>query len=155
MIGLISYNKTSLCLLLISLFTCFLFARSVAIREQYTAPTFMRQQNYYQKHLDATASTLSFVNNWLQEGAFQLNFGLYRYPAAVEMLTLGSRGLYASYPPGTIVPIYLLFKALDSAGIFPDIYESRGTQLLLLTLYNYALHLLLALPCASCCFACV
>jgi len=105
----------------------------------------MRQQNYYQRHLDVSALHLGFVNNWLREGAFQLNFGLYLYPASVEMPTLDSRRLYASYPPGTVVPIYLLFKALDLAGIFPDIYERRGAQLRLLTLYNYALHLLLTL----------
>ena len=145
MIRTINYNKTSLCLLLISLFACFFFAHSVAVREPYIASTFMHQQNYYQRHLDVTATHLGFVNNWLQEGAFQLNFRLYLYPASVEMPTLDSRGLYASYPAGTAVPIYLLFKALDWAGIFPDIYESRGTQLLLLTLYNYARHLLLAL----------
>ena len=138
-------NKTVFCLLVVTMFTSFFFARSVTVRERWIVPTFMSFQNYYQRHRDVTAFHLGFVNNWLKEGAFHLNFGLYMHPASVEMPTLDKRNFYASYPPGLIIPIYLLFKTLDFTGIFPNIYEKRGTQLLLLTLYNYLMHLLLAL----------
>ena len=151
-----SKNKTVFCLLVILLFTSFFFARSVTVREQWIVPTFMSLQNYYQRHRDVTAFHLGFVNNWLKEDPVSLRFGLYMYPASVEMPTLDKRNFYASYPPGLILPIYLLFKALDSAGIFPDIYEKRGAQLLLLNLYNYLMHFLLVLTlCCLVFFICI
>ena len=143
-------NKTVFCLLLIVLFTSFCFERSTAVREQWIVPTFMEREGWYQKHTDVTAFHLSFVNNWLKEGPFNLRFGLFVYPASVEMSTLGQRGFYSSYPPGLILPVYLLFKALDVSGILPDIYDKRGMQLLVLTVYNYLMHFLLALT--LCCF---
>ena len=114
-------------------------------------PTFMAQQNFYQQHTDVTVYSLSFVNSWLQEDPLNLRLGLYSYPASVEMPSLGKRRPYFSYPPGHILPVYLLFKTLDITGIVPDIYEKRGIQLLLLTVFNYFLHFLLAL--LLCCFS--
>ena len=138
-------NKTTFCLLIITLFTTFFFARSVSVRERWIVPTFMVQQNHYQKHRDVTGRLLSFVNNWLKEGAFHLRFNLYTYPASVEMPTLANRNPYTSFPSGAIWPIYLLFKTLDVTGIVPNLYEKRGIQLLLMTAYNYLFHFLLTL----------
>ena len=115
------------------------------IREQWQAPTFMEYHNGYQAHQDVSAFNLGFINNWLKEGALPLRFGLYMYPASVETPALADRNFYGSYPPGAQLPVYLLFKTLDSTGIVPNIYEKRDTQLLLLIAYNYVLHFILAL----------
>ena len=138
-------NKTVFCLLIITLFTSFFFARSVVVRERWIVPTFMAQQNFYQQHIDVTARSLDSINNWLKEGIFNIRFGLYIYPASVEMPTLDKRSFYGSYPPMSIFPIYLLFKTLEISGVVPNIYEKRGLQLLLLTIYSYCIHFLLAL----------
>ena len=121
------------------------FAQSVLLREQWQVPTFMKYHNDYQKHQDVSAFNLGLINNWLKEGALHLRFGLYMYPASVEMPSLANRNFYGSYPPGAQLPVYLLFKTLDSTGIVPDLYEKRDTQLLLLMAYNYVLHFILAL----------
>ena len=145
-------NKTFFCLLIITLFTTFFFARSVTVRERWIVPTFMSQS----PHQDVTAASLAYTNNWLKEGIFSLHLGLYVYPASVEMPTLDKRYFYPSYPPGSILPVFLLFKVLDATGIIPNIYEKRGAQLLLIIMYNYLLHFLLALVlCYMAFFVCV
>ena len=145
-------NKTTFCLLIITLFTTFFFARSVTVRERWIVPTFMSQS----PHQDVTAASLAYTNNWLKEGIFSLHLGLYVYPASVEMPTLDKRYFYPSYPPGSILPVFLLFKVLDATGIIPNIYEKRGAQLLLIIMYNYLLHFLLALVlCYMAFFVCV
>lgn len=134
-------NKTTFCLLIITLFTSFFFARSVVVREQWIVPTFLSDS----PHQDVTASALAYTNNWLKEGILKLHLGRYVYPASIEMETLDKRYFYASYPPGSILPVFLLFKTLDVTGIIPDIYSKRGAQLLLLILYNYLIHFTIAL----------
>ena len=143
-------NKTVFCLLIITLFTCFFFARSVDVRERWIVPTFLT------KHYPAlgvppvlggagAAQQLVFANNWLHEGAFNLRFLTYMYPKSVETPTLDKRKFYGSFAPGAYIPIYMLLKALDITGIVPDIYNKRGTQLLLFICYNYTLHFLMVL----------
>lgn len=141
----LSTNKTALCLLIVTIFTAFFFARSIVVRERWIQPTFIEWQNYYQKHRDVTARKLSFVNHWLNEGAFHLRFGLYSYFASVEMPTLAKRNPYTSFPPGAILPIYVLFKTLDAIGVVPNIHEKKGIQILMITAYNYLTHFLLTL----------
>ena len=134
-------NKTLFCLLIITLFTSFFFARSVVVRERWIVPTFLSNS----PHQDGAGQQLSYANNWLREGVFNLRLGLYWYPPSVEMPTLDKRGFHASFPPGATIPVYILLKALDLTGIIPDIYEKRSTQLLLVIFLNYFLHFLLAL----------
>ena len=143
-------NKTVFCLLIITLFTCFFFARSVDVRERWIVPTFLN------KHYPAlgvspvlggagAAQQLSYANNWLHEGAFNLRFLTYMYSESIETPTLDKRKFYGSFAPGSYLPIYMLLKTLDVTGIIPDIYNKRGTQLLLLICYNYVLHFLIVL----------
>ena len=141
-------NKTVFCLLIITFLTTFFFARSVVVRERWLVPTFT--QAHYSSVTPAwqsrgTSYVLITVNNWLQESPVNLGFGRYYYPPSVETPSLDKRYFYGSYPPGAIIPIYLMFKFLDATGIVPDIYEKRGTQLLLVTLYKYLLHFLTTL----------
>lgn len=133
-------HRTVFCLLVVTLFTSFFFARSVVVRDRWIVPTFMGSLGD-----DGTAWCLLWVNNWLKEGPMKLRFSSYNYPDTIETPTLDKRRFYASYPPGAVLPVYLLFKFLDFSGIVPEIYDKRGTQLLLITFYNYLQHFLLVL----------
>jgi hypothetical protein len=68
-------------------------------------------------HIWLSASTVKFVNNWLNEGPVNLNFIMYEYPASIEFNSLAERGAYISYPPGSIVPVYILAKLLHKPEI--------------------------------------
>ena len=144
-------NKTDLCIAFIVLVVGIFFVQSVLVRGPWIVPTFMEYRNDYQVHQGVTAFHLGIINNWLKEGAVHLRFGLYMYPASVEMPTLADRNFYGSYPPGLHLPVFLLFKMLDMTGIVPDIHNQRDTQLLLVIAYNYLLHFILAL--VMCCLA--
>ncbi len=134
-------NKTAFCLLIVTLFTSFFFARSVTVREPWIQPALMSNTDFHYGTLDS----LIFVNNWLAEGSFQLYFNLYRYPDSVETPTFDKRFFYGSYPPGAHLPLYTMFKFLDFTGLVENIHEKREQQILLLILYNYLLHFFLVL----------
>jgi hypothetical protein len=55
-----------------------------------------------------TASTLIFSDNWYREGAWNLRFGMYDNPASPEFTTQLSRAPYLSYPPGAVIPVYMI-----------------------------------------------
>ena len=133
-------DKNILCFLIIILFTCLFFARSIVVRERWIVPTFLSNS----PHQDAAPQLLSRINNWLKGGILELRFSSYNYPDSVEMPTLDKRGFYGSFPPGSILPIYCIFKFLDFT-LIPNIYEKRGIQLVLLILWNYLQHFLLTL----------
>ena len=135
-------NKTKLCLLIVALFACFFFARSVQVREGWIVPTFLSDRS---PHQDGSSMQLAWANNWLKEGPFHLRFSTYMYPPSIETPTLDKRGFYGSIPSGSVLPVYLFFKVLDLTGIVSDIYEKRGTQLLLMIYYNFTLHFLMVL----------
>ncbi len=59
-----------------------------------------------------SAALCTAVNNWLDEGAMAHTFAVRIYPASVENSDYATRGLYVSYPPGHLVPLFLLAKAL-------------------------------------------
>ena len=139
---IISNNKTVFCLLIITLFTVFFFARSVVVRGRWIVPTFLMSQS---PHQNGAAQHLAFANSWLKENPLKLRFINYYYPESVETPTLDKRGFYGSFPPGSTIPVYILLKTLDSTGIVSNIYERRGIQLLLLILLNYITHLSIAL----------
>ena len=60
-----------------------------------------------------TASTVKFATNWYREGALNLNFVMYEDIKSIENLEK-DRELYPSYPPGTVVPIFLISKIMGS-----------------------------------------
>lgn len=105
-------------------------------------PTYQSGNQYHQW---PTAHALIFVNNWLKEGLWQLRFGLFYEPLSVESPTTDKRFHYISYPPGAYLPVYFLLKFVQITGIVPDLVEKRGTQLMMLTAYNYFLHFVLTL----------
>ena len=141
-------NRTLFCLLLIAFFSALLFIRSVSLREYHLHATYSQGSMHlcegcktrYEWH---TASTLVFVNNWLQEGAWNLRFALFDTPRSVEFRDYDQRFLYPAYPSGAMLPIYVLFRAIDGSGLVTDFANDRSKQLLAIIAYNYLTHLLL------------
>ncbi|MBF0532362.1 MAG: hypothetical protein HQL23_04610 [Candidatus Omnitrophica bacterium] len=82
------------------------------------------------KHQWSTASTMKFTEYWLRESPAKLKFGLIENPRSVEMPTLQSRVPYQSYPPGTIIGVYIFCRVLH-----------RDPTAALVMSYNLANHL--------------
>jgi hypothetical protein len=69
------------------------------------------------KYIWLSASTVNFVNNWLKEGPVNLRFIMYEFPASIEFTGYAQRSAYISYPPGAMLPVYILAKVLNKAEI--------------------------------------
>ena len=148
-------KKTFFCFLLLAFFSAVLMFNSVSLRDDKLYATYSVGslelcegcKTRYEWH---TASTLTFVNNWLQEGIWNLRFGLFHAPRSIEVTDFEQRFFYPAYPPGAMLPIYLLFRVVDSIGFIDDFAVKRSQQLLAVIAYNYLLHLLLTvLLCAT------
>ena len=61
-------------------------------------------------HSWLSASTLKYVNNWLEEGPGKLHFVNYESPASIEFSTLEERWPYLSYPTGETFFVYSFAK---------------------------------------------
>lgn len=105
-----------------------LFFQSVRIR----APWFAVLSEGHHQWL--SASSLKFTRNWYREGPWTLQFALLENPRSIEFSGLKSREIYPSYPPGAVVPIYLISL----------ISQQEPTPRLLMT-YNLLNHFLIAL----------
>ncbi len=85
-----------------------------------------------------TTGTTLQAKQWHQEGPWHRWFIMYWEPDSIEYPTLESRTPYVSYPPGAILPIYLLGK-----------FSPRGPTCELTMAYNlanqYCIGLVLAL----------
>ena len=90
-----------------------------------------------------TAHALIHTNNWLQENPLHLRFALFHTPRAIETQTFAERTYYGSYPPGAILPLYLMINAL--ALFNPDILHDRELQLNMILAWNHTYHLMLTL----------
>jgi hypothetical protein len=64
-----------------------------------------------------SASTVKFVNSWLKENPFNLRFLMMEWPASIEFNDINARIPYISYPPGAILPPYLLAKIMHKSEI--------------------------------------
>lgn len=95
---------TSLSLLFIITIITFLVA--LEMREPW------RKELSRNHHQWLSGSTIKFANNWYEEGPIVLKFGLIENPKSIEFQSLLSRHPYPSYPPGTIIPMYILAKIL-------------------------------------------
>lgn len=61
-------------------------------------------------HQNNAGTTLRFSKNWYRESPLALKFGMIQNPKSIEFPTLLSRRPYTSYPPGAILPIYIISK---------------------------------------------
>jgi len=84
-------------------------------------------------HQWLTGSTLKFAKNWYNEGPASLKFAMLENPRSIEFQSLKDREIYPSYPPGVVVPFYVIGKILNRE---PDPAILMG--------YNLANQLLIA-----------
>lgn len=96
--------KTAVCVFLLFIIALGVFQYTVEIRE----PWFGNLSDGFHHWL--TGSTLKYANNWYRDGVLNLRFGMFEQPSSIEFPTLRSRIPYESYPPGSIIPIFLLSK---------------------------------------------
>jgi len=120
-------RKYLVAIVVITLCTAIVFAYSASAR----AP--MLGRTAWLDSWFAAASVL-FAKNWTQSGTFQMGLGMFFNPASVETPNLADRQLYMSYPPGAIVPVYLISRVLG-----------RVPSLELVMAWNMALQFLIAL----------
>jgi len=59
-----------------------------------------------------TSQPVLWSRQWYREGALRLRFGLYLDPDSIEFPTQQSRGVYSSYPPGVLLPVYAMSTLL-------------------------------------------
>lgn len=73
---------------------------------------YLRKDNfgklYGGDHHFLTGSTIKFTKNWYYEGPKNIYFAMLENPKSIEFKTLQDRLPYVSYPPGAIIPIYLI-----------------------------------------------
>lgn len=95
--------QTALCVFLILLLTMIQFSVSVNQRTRWFGEAQISMAGWF------TAGSCVCARNWYLEGPWNLRFGMYWAPDSVET-NLESREPYVSFPPGAILPIYLLAK---------------------------------------------
>ena len=94
--------KILICIILL-ISVCFsIFHYTVEIRE----PWFGELSDGHNQWL--TGSTVKFATNWYQEGPLNIKFAMLENPKSIEFQNISSRDPYTSYPPGTIIPIYII-----------------------------------------------
>jgi len=99
-------NKTILISLLLFVLTLALFLYTVKLRRPWFGHLSLGHHQWLSGH------SILFSKIWYREGPLKVKLGMIMNPASVEFPTLASRGPYPSYPPGAILPIYLLAKLL-------------------------------------------
>lgn len=90
--------------LVLFIFVTVMFAVSVNMRKEY------KDYVSLDHHHHLTATSVAFTNNWLDDGVFHDHFAMMANPDSVEFPTLKDRSFYDSYPPGCIIPLYVLAK---------------------------------------------
>ncbi len=122
----------------LTLLIVILFSYTVSIRRPWFGVLSMEHHQWL------TGSTMKYARNWYREGAWNLRFLLLDNPRSVEFPTIGDRGIYISYPPGTILPIYaisLLSRHEPSAPMIMG--YNLATQLLLALVLAFTVYFLL------------
>jgi hypothetical protein len=89
-------------MLALLVFTSGLFLYTVHIRKPW------RGVLSEEHHQWVTGSALKFTHNWYAEDPVSLKFAMLELPKSVESPTIAERDTYMSYPPGLVVPIYVL-----------------------------------------------
>ncbi len=95
-------------------------------------------------HSWLSGSTITFVNNWLDEGATNLHFTNYDVPTSVEADTLEKRAPYLSYPTGETFFVFLAAKLTGKQQItIPFLHKFQiilfGIETLLFAAFIYYL----------------
>jgi hypothetical protein len=94
--------KKTICVFMLFVITLSIFLYTLEIRRPY----------FWATRTDELA-LLVYCKNWYREGIFNLKFAMLRNPKSVEFQTLASRVVYNSFPPGLMLPIYLIAKLIQ------------------------------------------
>lgn len=100
-------KKKLLYILAIVLITTSVFIYSMEIRDPWFGNL------YDENHQWLSGSTLKFADNWYHEGPVNLYWGMIENPRSIEFPNLLSREPYPSYPPGVVLPVYLISKIIN------------------------------------------
>jgi hypothetical protein len=95
-------------IVLLFLLTLCVFSYRVSL----TKPWFGELSTDVRSHDWLTAQTLIHATNWYDEGPAAVWFGTFWRAKTVESPTLPTRGFYCSFPPGYVVPIYVISRVL-------------------------------------------
>ncbi len=99
-------EKFLLFLLILITFNLYLLYKTQSMRQYW----FGKIAHPNTKRTWQTCSTVKFVNNWLREGAWKLRFLMLEVPKSIEARDIPDREPYISYPPGSVIPVYLVAK---------------------------------------------
>ena len=119
--------KMLICIFLLFSAGLSIFSYTVEIRE----PWFGELSANHHQWL--TGSTGIYATNWYEEGPLNLKFAMLDNPKSIEFQNISSRTPYTSYPPGTIIPIYL----------FSELTSHKPTVAMIME-YNLLNHFLIA-----------
>jgi hypothetical protein len=78
-------------------------------------PADMKNADNYNEWV--TASSLRIVNSWLTDGIIKDNFVMYEDFASVEFENNNNRSAYVSYPPGSLIPLFLSARIIGKEEI--------------------------------------
>jgi len=97
-------TKNILAVFLLFAITIGIFQYTVRIRKPWFGTLSMKggQRN--------SVKELLYSKNWYREGPLNLKFAMLKNPKSIEFPTLLSREPYISYPPGAVLPIYIISK---------------------------------------------
>lgn len=127
-------------IILLLIITLVVFQYTVEIREPWFSQLSDNNNHTSDHHEWLTGSTLKFTEYWYNEGPLNLKFAMVEDPKSVEFPTLSSRSPYTSYPPGTILPIYIASELL---GQEPTVGLVMGYNLLNQFLIAFFLSLMI------------
>jgi hypothetical protein len=81
----------------------------------------------YEWHQFVTAATVKYARGWYRDGLVNSKFAMANNPISIENPVLVTNDVYLSYPPGSVLPIYLIGKL---TGREPTVAMVMGYNLL-------------------------
>jgi len=105
-------KKRNKLLLLVLLVNVVIFGVSVGMRRLWYGVLTGSETDRTGHHQWLTGSAIVFTNNWRYYQPWKISFAMYQAPPSIETESTG-RAAYVSYPPGTIIPLYLLTTLLS------------------------------------------
>ena len=88
--------------LILTLIITTVFIFTIQIRKPWFGQLINGDQHYL------TGSSLKFARNWYQDKPWNIAFGMIEQPRSIEYEILKKREPYVSYPPGSVLPNYLV-----------------------------------------------
>lgn len=92
-----------------------------------------------------TGSSLKFARNWYQNKPWNIAFGMIEQPRSIEYEVLQKREPYVSYPPGSVLPNYLISQIFQKEPTVSmvmgfNLFSHITTALLLTYIAYFLLH---------------